>query len=238
MQIINFTYLIINILSSIIPLLFSFDSRLKIRDFFPELFKSIFFVAIVFIAWDIYFTEIEVWGFTDKYLTGLKIFNLPIEEILFFICIPYACTFTYEVVKYFLQEKYESFLMKLEKQNFNLIQIINNLLIATSLILFIYTVGRYYSSWTFLAFSLTIILLYRERFLPLFYLSCLFIFPGFFLVNGILTGICFNIPVVWYNDLENIALRFFSIPYEDFFYGFVLLVWNVKLYLKFKKVEI
>lgn len=62
---------------------------------------SILVVGSIFIIWDVYFTKRGVWDFNRKYLIGLDIFGLPIEEILFFVCIPYACIFTYKSLKYF-----------------------------------------------------------------------------------------------------------------------------------------
>ena len=47
----------------------------------------------IYIIWDILFTYLGVWGFNNKYLIGYNIFNLPLEEWLFFICIPYASLF-------------------------------------------------------------------------------------------------------------------------------------------------
>ncbi|NQY79116.1 MAG: lycopene cyclase domain-containing protein [Candidatus Caenarcaniphilales bacterium] len=216
----SYTYLFINIFSVFIPIIFSFDTRLDIHKKLRGAFLAIAIVAIPFIAWDIFFTEIGVWGFTDKYLTGLKIFNLPLEEILFFICIPYACIFTYEVIKYFFKEKISE----------KLSQNISSALISISFLIMIFNLGKFYSSWTFSLVVASLIFL-RKRFdFGKFYLSCLFVFPGFFLVNGLLTGIAFPEPVVWYNNLENLGLRFFSIPYDDFFYGFLLMIWNVYLY--------
>ena len=62
-------------------------------------------MMVLFIPWDIWFTINEVWWFNSDYTVGLKIFNLPIEEWLFFICIPFACVFIYEVISHFIKPK-------------------------------------------------------------------------------------------------------------------------------------
>jgi hypothetical protein len=45
----------------------------------------------------------------------------------------------------------------------------------------------------------------------------------FFIVNGVLTGTGLDAPIVWYNDLENTGIRYFTIPMEDVVYGWTLI---------------
>jgi lycopene cyclase domain-containing protein len=46
----------------------------------------------------------------------------------------------------------------------------------------------------------------------------------FILVNGVLTGSGIADQVVWYNNLENCGVRFFTIPIEDATYAFTMIL--------------
>jgi len=61
-----------------------------------------------------------------------------------------------------------------------------------------------------------------EKFMITYLIS---IFPMLF-VNGVLTAL----PVVIYNDTQNLDIRVGTIPVEDFIYSAILLVMNIGLY--------
>jgi len=55
-------------------------------------------------------------------------------------------------------------------------------------------------------------------------------------VNGILTGSFIEGEVVWYNNTENLGLRIFTIPIEDFAYAFSMILYNLLLIEQLKKI--
>jgi lycopene cyclase domain-containing protein len=201
----------------------SFYPKAPFYKKWKHLWIAILIPGIIFIAWDEYFTRLGVWGFNEAYLTGWHIGSLPVEEILFFICIPYACVFTYEALNYLVKKDYLGSTQKW----------ITGCLIISSVTLGALNTDKWYTSTTFfgLAAYLTFLLSVSKRpFLSRFYFSYVVVLIPFFIVNGILTGSWIEGEVVWYNDSENLGIRMGTIPVEDLFYGMLLLLMNVSVF--------
>lgn len=164
-----------------------------------------------------------IWGFNPEYLTGIYLGSLPLEEVLFFICIPYACVFTYEALNYLIKKDYFA-------QSQKLISIV---LISASVVIAGLNLDKWYTVTTFLGLAAYLIILQfvlKSEFLSRFYFSYMFVLIPFFIVNGILTGSFIEGEIVWYNDAENLGIRMGTIPVEDTFYGMLLLVMNVSIF--------
>ena len=224
----KYLYLLVDICSISIPFLFSFHPKIQLHKEWPAVWTAILAMLVPFVIWDSYFTKIGVWGFNSEYLTGYSIFGLPIEEVLFFVCIPYACLFTYYCFKIYLPQEYT---LKNQKT-------ITNTLILILLILEWLFGNRLYPGTTFpLLIILLVILQYvvKAKWLSLFYFSHLFLIIPFLIVNGILTGTGLEKPIVWYNNSEIMGIRILTIPLEDLFYGMLMLLIPVLLFEKLSK---
>ncbi len=215
-------YLLVNILVLLIPLLFSFDSRVSFYKDWPGLWPALLLTGTLFIIWDALFTHFGIWGFNKEYLMGWNLLGLPFEEWLFFLTIPYACLFSYRVLNVWIPLKGNP---KVQRQiSFGLI-----LIFAVFALLFR---DRIYSLITFSLAALFILItewLMKAPFLLSFYRAYLIILIPFIIVNGLLTGTGLEQPVVWYNHAENMNLRLFTIPLEDGVYGFLLIGLNIVL---------
>jgi len=220
----HYLYLSIDFLSLLFPLAFSFYPQANFSKKWKFLIPGLLAGAIPFVTWDIYFTSLGVWGFNPNYVSGIYFFNLPIEEVFFFFCIPYACVFTYEAVNYFSTQKIIPDIAS---------NLISDILIFGSLILGAIYHDRWYTSVTFFSVGVFLILLRRiwnVDYLSKFYFAFAFILIPFFIVNGILTGTGLEDPVVWYNNKENMGIRLGTIPAEDVFYGMLLLLINISVF--------
>ncbi len=223
------TYLLINIGSVFIPLVLSFDRKVHYFKRWKYLFPAIFLTLIFFIIWDIIFTAKGVWGFNPIHLSSIEIINLPPGEWLFFVTVPYASVFLYDVFKAYLKKD----LLKPYSGWISAILIIFLFAIA------IFNTGKMYTLITFTLLGLYIIIfqyILRVKYMGRFYFAYLFVLLPFLLVNGLLTGSFIEEQVVWYNDNENLGIRLFTIPVEDAFYGMLLILVNVSIYEKLQKL--
>ena len=220
-------YICIDVLSVIVPFVFSFYPGLRFDKKWKYAFPALIIPAIFFILWDFGYTYLGVWGFNNRYLLGLQIFNLPIEEILFFICIPYACLFTYFSLDKLTFKKYKPGTEKKLGYVFGILCLILAIIYFHKL----YTVATFTLLGGFLIYVGSKSTLSLSKFIKVY---SLLLIP-FFIVNGILTGSGLPEPIVWYNAKEQIGLRILTIPIEDFFYGMLLILQTVYLFEYFQK---
>jgi lycopene cyclase domain-containing protein len=218
----NTLYLLLNLGSVSVPFLYSFHPRLQLHKRFLWIFISILLTMLIFIPWDVIFTLHKIWGFNDTYFLGIKFLSLPIEEWLFFICIPFACVFThYALLLYFPN-------LKLNKTS---TKWISNGLMALLFVLAVINYDKWYTVINFsLAIPLTLLVYkYNTKLLQHFFLTFLVMLIPFFIVNGILTGSFIENQVVWYNNAENLGIRMGTIPVEDSIYAYTMILCNLFL---------
>lgn len=226
----QYTYLAINFFTIIVCLLFSFHPKIKFHKHFKAFIMASSLVAVFFIAWDVWFTKMGVWWFNDRYLIGARLFGLPVEELMFFICIPFSCIFTYFCLDKFFKLDWNP---KFEK-----IFSIASILIL--LCLSVYFREKIYPFVTFLTTAISIFVLYfilKIKWIGKASFVYLILMPGFLSVNGILTGSGLDSPIVNYNPEEIIGFRIFTIPIEDTVYGYEMILWNLYFFYKFKTKE-
>lgn len=218
----KYLYLALDLGSLFVPFLFSFYPKKHFASTWRAWVPALVIPASLFILWDEWFTVMRVWGFNETYLTGIVIGHLPLEEVLFFLCIPYACLFTYVAVNH----------LKKEDPLPNRGQRVTWVLVVGLLAIAIRNYDRWYTCVTFISLAALLLVLdgLKAPYLGRFYFSYLFILVPFFLVNGILTGTWIEHPVVWYNGDEIIGIRIGTIPFEDTFYGMLLILMNVAIY--------
>lgn len=169
-----------------------------------------------------------IWGFNSRYLTGIYLGSLPLEEVLFFIFIPYACIFIYFSSQHLSKKDY------LKPYSTQITWVLIIFLLAIGLL----NTHRWYTSVTFISLAVFLLMhLYwwKTEYLGKFYFAYIFVQIPFFLVNGILTGSFIEEEVVWYNNAENLNIRMGTIPFDDLFYNMLMLLMVTTMYEAFKK---
>ena len=217
----HFLYIGLDLATIILPFLFSFHPKIQFYRKFKAVFTAIFAVAVLFLIWDYFFTAYHYWGFTSNYLLGWYLLNLPLEEVLFFVVVPFACLYTFHCLQLFAFKRLPNFIVKGRAKAPFLFYIAP----FTAFAIALFCRHQHYSSLTFTFFAVLLYTgaKYNWPVLRTFLVNYFSILLPFFIVNGILTGAITASPVVWYSPHEIIGVRFVTIPLEDFFYAFDLL---------------
>jgi lycopene cyclase domain-containing protein len=232
----HYYYMLVNLSCVLVPFLFSFHPRLKFYIHWKAFATGALCMCALFIPWDFFFTHKGIWGFNDEYTIGYKIVNLPIEEWLFFMCIPYACCFTYHCLRLLIKTPPALALGKPLAVIFAL---------AALVIAFTHLVQWYTLAAHFLcaAFLLLHVFVFKSNYLHWFFLMYFIILVPFLASNGVLTGITFwqyaffnfdvdaiSEKIVWYNNDHNLRFRLFSMPADDLAYGMLMLLLTITGY--------
>ncbi|MBN1391068.1 MAG: lycopene cyclase domain-containing protein [Candidatus Thermoplasmatota archaeon] len=225
-----YIYLMLNIFIIIFPFLLSFHRKVNFQKRWPSFIGSFFTVGTSFIIWDAYATARGHWSFNEEYIVGVKLFGLPIEEIMFFFTVPYACLFTYESLRNFTRN------WRVPYRSWPYLVIGGTFIVLGTA----FRDQGYTCLVLILCGILSIILPYLDPGMissRTYWLYLLITFCLFIIFNMVLTAI----PVVMYSPDHiwggNGAWngRFFTIPLEDFFYNILMLTWFLLAYRAFDR---
>ena len=224
----KYTYLLLNFFTILVPFLRSFEPKLHFYKKWKFYFPALVITAIFFLVWDYFKTKYGIWSFNEDYILGLKLGGLPLEEYLFFITVPYACTFIYETVSHFIDKQLFPSWTRVVMYGLSAVAFLSSF--------FVYEQAYTFSVLFIWGLTFPIVLnQFSAQALDKFLLTFLISIVPMFVVNGVLTGL----PVVIYNNMENSGIRIGTIPVEDFLYNAILLAMNIGLYewfkLKYKK---
>jgi lycopene cyclase domain-containing protein len=173
----------------------------------------------------------SVWSFNPRYHSGIDFFGLPIEEWLFFICIPYSSIFIHFAFQYFYP--------KVSLSN-KTVKILYWILMVSLVPTIFFNYDRLYTAVNFsiLLLVLTYTVFKVTNILNIFFLTFLIILIPFAIVNGVLTGSFIDEPVVIYNNAENLGIRLGTIPIEDIGYAFSMLLMSLVLIQKIENKKL
>lgn len=205
------------------PFILSFDKKVAFYKTWKALFLSMLIVGAGFIAWDVLFTKNGIWQFNPEYVCGVYFLNLPLEEILFFITVPYSTVFIYECIRVYFKNYYSDTITK----GIHWLFILANVAML---------IAGFSKTYTLINSAIAIlILLYigsivKWKQLNLFYLAFTVCLIPFAICNGVLT----SWPILIYNDSQNLSIRMGTIPIEDLFYNFSMIILWCYFYEKFR----
>lgn len=216
----QWTYFLILGASILYPLAQSFEKRVYMYRKFRFMLPGILVTGAVYIVWDIWFTKTGIWGFNPNFTRHVELFGLPVEEWLFFLIVPYACIFLFEVLRLFVKKFYYPQIAK---------WVLWVLLLASAISLpFVYSRTYTFTAISFTGLMLLLQLLQKtyKTWFSGFLIAYLLSLVPFMVVNGLLTAL----PVVWYDNTENLGLRLFTVPLDDFIYLMGLLLPAINIY--------
>ncbi len=221
-------YLYLNLAIIAFPLLFSFEKRIRFYAKLKPLTAALLLIGLLFVGWDVFATYRGHWSFNPIYVNETTFMGLPLEEILFFVTVPYSCLFVFDSILYFVGD--ERLFSPKKWISFTI-----GALITLSAVVFY---GKEYTVLAIISVGLTVLFvsivdvkLFSSRVYWIY--TCLTL-TLFLIFNYILT----STPVVLYSQNAITGFRITTIPIEDFLFNYSMLTNYLTVYLlAFKKLK-
>lgn len=214
----RWAYLLFDALIFVPTFATGFIPRVGFAPRMVPLLKACLAVAVPFIVWDAAVVD-RHWFFSDQYTLGLRLWGLPIEEMLFFLAVPWACVYSWETLLFGGKSKPTP---ALRAAPFLALFLVGMSAAALA-------TGREYTALALGALGLMVALdravgtaLFEQ---PRFWLFMLFVAGLGLVFNGYLTR-----HIVSYDDRYNLGVRITTVPLEDFIYGAALVSGVAVLY--------
>lgn len=217
------TYLLLDISIILLPVLFSFERRVRYYSKFPSLFISILIIGTLYVLWDIMAHSRGDWAFNEVYLLGSRLLGIPLEEILFFIVVPYSCLFIYEVLNVFIKDHQ----FPIPQSAFAIAGLV---CLGLSLLNYTRPYTRTVLAVCFLVLYMYLAIMPNVLRSKKFWLFIAITYFPFLIYNSILTAL----PVVTYNPKAIWGVRIGTIPIEDFLHSFSMISFYFLVYHYFQ----
>lgn len=219
-------YWLIDLILLLPPLLLSFHKKTYFVNKWKFVFPAIFIVYLFMMLWDYFFIAWTVWSFNPKYISELYIYEIPVEEHLFYWAVLLMSAFIYENATLVLKRDY-----------------LGKYSMAISIVLCLALAALYYSFYTKLYFGIACacslflviqhIFVFRShwRYMGIFYWVYFAMLLPMLLIYAVLT----YLPVIIYNPNELMGYHIGSIPIENLLYYFFQFLAVITVYEFLKK---
>ncbi len=219
----KFEYLLFNLVVIVGPIVSHFSRQIRLVSRWRLKLLTSGIVMIPYIIWDAMVAGSH-WWFNEAYTLDFRLLGLPIEEWLFFITVPFGSLLVWETLPHAEQK------IRLE----SLRNIRTVLYAALPAGVWVFSMGKQYTGLVIFCFGLfgllDTLLGVDLLLLPRTYLYLAIVLGLILIFNGYLTAR----PIVLYGETYQMGYRIWTIPIEDFGYGFTLMLFNTMVYEKLK----
>jgi lycopene cyclase domain-containing protein len=219
----NYTYLLTNLVLLLIPVVLFSNKKIEFAKNSKFIILSVLINVFVFSIPTEFLTQLKVIVYNPPYLTGMTLWELPIEELLFSLLLPLAGTAIY----LFLNIRYPDN----TPDKYSLA--VSNIMLGICIAMLYFGHTKLYTVFTFailLVFIVYVEYVNKIRFMYRFYRAYLVSLVPFYLAFAVLT----TVPVVQYNRAETLDFNLVHIPFEAHFYFMGMLLLTIFLYEVFK----